>query len=190
MKNSSYISKVNFHPTADVQSASVGEKTVIWQYSVVLPNAVIGKNCNINCHVFVENDVVIGDDVTIKSGVQIWDGMRIENGVFIGPNATFINDMHPRSKVYLEKYTASTLCEGASIGANVTVLAGVKIGKYSLIGAGSVVTHDVPPYSLCKGNPARHCGYVTRDGTVVHLNLMDKQGRIYQLIDGEPVIVL
>lgn len=112
MNNSSNMSEVRIHSTADVQSANIGGNTVIWQYSVVLPGAVIGRNCNINCHVFIENDVVIGDDVTIKSGVQLWDGMRIGNKVFIGPNATFINDIVPRSKVHVEVYTGSHIREG------------------------------------------------------------------------------
>ncbi len=109
-----------FHPTANVHSTHIGEGTVIWQYCIVLPKAVIGKNCNINCNVFIENDVIIGDNVTIKPGVQIWDGLRIGDNVFIGPNATFTNDILPRSKVYPVKFKGTIIEEGASIGANVT----------------------------------------------------------------------
>lgn len=180
---------ITIHPSSDVQSKKIGDNTVIWQYCVILPEARIGKNCNINCHVFIENDVIIGDDVTVKSGVQLWDGMRVADGVFIGPNATFINDMYPRSKVYLDKYIASILCEGATIGANTTVLGSVTIGRYATVGAGSVVTRDVSPFALVVGNPARQCGYVTKSGTVVNMNLVDKQGFSYTLVDNEPVIL-
>ncbi|HWQ88910.1 MAG TPA: hypothetical protein VN374_02940, partial [Desulfitobacteriaceae bacterium] len=103
-------------------------------------------------------------------------------------NATFINDMYPRSKVYLDKYIASILCEGATIGANTTVLGSVTIGRYATVGAGSVVTRDVSPFALVVGNPARQCGYVTKSGTVVNMNLVDKQGFSYTLVDNEPVI--
>ncbi len=187
MKNSNSISGVRIHTESDVKSRNIGEETCIWQYCVVLPGAVIGRNCNINCHVFIENDVVIGDNVTIKSGVQVWDGMRIENNVFIGPNATFINDSTPRSKAYPEIFTGSLIQEGASIGACATILSGLTIGAYSMIGAGSVVTHDVAPFTLCKGNPARQSGYVTRAGTILNMRLMDKHGVLYKLVDGEPV---
>ncbi|NTV08984.1 MAG: N-acetyltransferase [Chlorobium limicola] len=181
------MSEVRIHSTADVQSANIGGNTVIWQYSVVLPGAVIGRNCNINCHVFIENDVVIGDNVTIKSGVQVWDGMRIESNVFVGPNVTFINDTVPRSKVHVEVYTGSHIREGASIGANATILGGITIGEYAMIGAGSVVTHDVAPFTLWKGNPARQSGYVTTEGKILNMRLMDKHGVSYMFEDGKPV---
>lgn len=142
------------HPTSEVQSTNIGEKTKIWQYCVVLKNAVIGKNCNINYNVFIENDVNIGDNVTIKSGVQIWDGLRIGNNVFIGPNVTFTNDLFPRSKFFLKELLVTNINEGASIGANSTILCGITIGKFAMIGAGSVVTKNVPDYALWYGNPA------------------------------------
>jgi UDP-2-acetamido-3-amino-2,3-dideoxy-glucuronate N-acetyltransferase len=181
-------SGIAIHPTADVQSNNIGEMTVIWQFSVILPNAVIGKNCNINCHVFNENDVIIGDEVTIKPGVQIWDGMRIGDKVFIGPNVTFINDMTPRSQVHSEIYIGSHIKEGASIGANATVLGGITVGEYAIVGAGSVITHDVSQFTLWKGNPARQSGYVTKDARVLNMRLMDKNGIAYKLVKGEPVL--
>lgn len=156
--------KPNIHPTAEVQSKNIGEGTLIWQFCVVLKNASIGKNCNINCNVFIENDVIIGNNVTIKPGVQIWDGLRIEDDVFIGPNATFTNDLLPRSKQYPDKFIETHIRKGASIGANATILAGVKIGEYAMIGAGSVVTKNVPAFTLWYGNPAKHMGYVTKEG--------------------------
>ena len=143
------------HPLADVQSKNIGEDTKIWQFCVVLPNAIIGNNCNINAQVLIENDVIIGDNVTVKSGVQIWDGTRIENNVFIGPNATFTNDLLPRSKEYPESFSGITLKNGASIGANATILPGVTIGERAMVGAGAVVTKDVPDYAIVVGNPAK-----------------------------------
>ena len=174
------------HLSADIQSKKIGEGTVIWQFCVVLPNAVIGENCNINCNVFVENDVIIGDNVTIKSGVQIWDGMRVEDNVFIGPNATFTNDLQPRSKQHPGYFIQTILKKGASIGANATILAGVEIGNYAMIGAGSVVTKNIPPFTLWFGNPAKHKGFVTKTGEIISLDLIDEIGTAYKLVNGEP----
>ncbi len=152
------------HPTADVQTSNIGAGTTIWQYCVILENATLGKNCNINFNVFIENDVVIGDNVTIKSGCQIWDGLRIEDDVFVGPNVTFTNDLMPRSKQYPKEFLKTTIKRGASIGANATIIGGVTIGVYSLIGAGSVVTKNIPDFSLWFGNPATLKGYVCKCG--------------------------
>lgn len=143
------------NPLADVRSELIGEGTTIWQFVIVLDKAQIGKNCNINAHCFIENDVIIGDNVTVKCGVYIWDGMRISDNVFIGPNVTFINDNYPRSKNYPTKFLETTIEEGASIGAGSIILGGLKIGANSLIGAGSVVTKDIPAHELWIGNPAR-----------------------------------
>ncbi len=143
------------HFTADVQSTNIGERTTVWQFSVILPGAVIGQDCNINCHTFIENDVKIGNRVTIKSGVFIWDGIEIEDDVFIGPNATFVNDKYPRSKHYPKEFQRTKICEAASIGANATIMGGITIGKHALVGAGSVVTKDVPAYAMVYGNPAK-----------------------------------
>ncbi|QOW10633.1 N-acetyltransferase [Kaistella flava (ex Peng et al. 2021)] len=143
------------HPLSDVQTQNIGKDTFVWQYTVILKQAVIGNNCNINCQVFIENDVVIGNNVTIKPGVQIWDGLRIEDHVFIGPNVTFTNDRYPRSKQYPDEFQQTLVKKGASIGANATILGGLTIGENSLIGAGSVVTKNVPDNELWVGNPAR-----------------------------------
>lgn len=157
--------KLNFykHPLSDVQAKDIGEQTRIWQFCVILPNAKIGENCNICAHTLIENDVVIGNNVTIKSGVFIWDGITIEDNVFVGPNVTFTNDKKPRSKKYPEKFLTTLVQEGASIGANATILPGIKIGKFSMIGAGSVVLKDVPPFSIVAGNPAKIIGQVSND---------------------------
>lgn len=134
--------------------AEIGKNTKVWAFVHVLPGAVIGCDCNICDHVFIENDVIIGDRVTIKCGVQIWDGLRIEEDVFIGPNATFTNDTFPRSKQdFVLKRTR--IEKGASIGANATILPGLTIGADAMVGAGSVVTKNVPSGVLVAGNPAR-----------------------------------
>jgi len=146
---------IRIHPTAEVQTAQIGEETIIWQYCVILKRAQIGSNCNINYNVFIENDVKIGNNVTIKSGVQIWDGVIIEDDVFVGPNVTFTNDKYPRSKQYPEQFTQTIIREGASIGAGSVLLCGLIIGKNAMIGAGSVVTKNVPDNELWFGNPAR-----------------------------------
>lgn len=138
------------HKLADVQSKNIGQDTKIWQFCVVLENAVIGKNCNICAHVLIENDVIIGNNVTVKSGVQLWDGIRIEDNVFIGPNVTFTNDLYPRSKKYPEKFLQTIVKKGASIGANSTILPGITIGENAMIAAGSIVTKDVPANTLYK----------------------------------------
>ena len=152
------------HNLADVQSQNIGENTNIWQFCVVLKNAKIGNNCNINAGVLVENDVVIGNNVTIKSGVQIWDGVTLEDSVFIGPNVTFTNDFLPRSKQYPKDFLKTTIKEFASVGANSTIIGGVIIGEYAMIGAGSVITKDVKTQELWYGNPAIHKGYVCKCG--------------------------
>ena len=127
---------------------------------MVLQHAVIGENCNINAQVLIENDVVIGNNVTIKSGVQLWDGTRIEDNVFIGPNATFTNDLMPRSKQYPEAFLGITLKQGASIGANATLLPGITVGERAMVGAGAVVIEDVPAYAVVVGNPAKVVRYI------------------------------
>lgn len=152
------------HKLADVQSQNIGENTNIWQFCVVLKNAQIGSNCNINAQVLIENDVIIGNNVTLKSGVQIWDGITLEDNVFIGPNVTFTNDFTPRSKQYPKEFLRTTVKEFASIGANSTIIGGITIEKYAMIGAGSVITKDVGLQELWYGNPATHKGYVCKCG--------------------------
>lgn len=150
------------HPLSDVQTSEIGEGTRVWQFSVVLKDAKIGRNCNICAHTLIENDVVIGDNVTIKSGVYIWDGTRIGDNVFIGPCASFTNDKMPRSKVYPDEFSRITVEECASIGANATLLPGITIGQHAMVGAGAVVTKDVPAYAVVVGNPAKIIRYIER----------------------------
>jgi acetyltransferase-like isoleucine patch superfamily enzyme len=150
----------DIHPLSDVQSIFIGKHTRVWQYCVILEGAKIGENCNICAHTMIEGDVIIGDNVTIKSGVFIWNNTRIEDNVFIGPNATFTNDPLPRSKVYPSSFINITIQKGASIGANATLLPGVTIGKNAMVGAGAVVTRDVPENAVVVGNPAKIIRYL------------------------------
>jgi UDP-2-acetamido-3-amino-2,3-dideoxy-glucuronate N-acetyltransferase len=143
------------HTLSDVQSTNIGEGTRIWQFCVVLPGAVIGKSCNICSHCLIENDVKIGDGVTIKSGVQLWDGVEIEDNVFIGPNVTFSNDKYPKSGNRDFELKTIKIGQGASIGANATILPGVTIGEGAVVGAGCVVTKDVDAHTTVVGNPGR-----------------------------------
>ncbi|ANC04457.1 dTDP-6-deoxy-3,4-keto-hexulose isomerase [Pseudomonas putida] len=153
----------SIHRLSDVQTDDVGEGTRIWQYAVVLHGAQIGRSCNLCAHTFIEGGVVVGDNVTIKCGVYLWDGVRVENNVFIGPNATFTNDREPRSKQYPDVYAKTLLKEGCSIGANATLLPGITIGKHAMVGAGAVVTKDVPDYAVVVGNPAKVIRELERD---------------------------
>jgi len=176
------------HHLSDVQTKNIGENTVIWQYSVVLSGAKIGGNCNINCHTFIENDVEIGDNVTIKSGVYLWDGIKCSNNVFIGPNATFVNNKTPRSKQFPEKHIGCIIGEGASVGANATIMGQISIGEFAMIAAGSVVTRNVKPYELVVGNPARHRAWLDEFGKKLnHLGgdlYESESGKKFVLMDG------
>jgi UDP-2-acetamido-3-amino-2,3-dideoxy-glucuronate N-acetyltransferase len=147
------------HPQALIESENIGSGTRVWAFAHVLSGAVIGEDCNICDHVFIENDVRVGNRVTIKCGVQLWDGLTLEDDVFVGPNVTFTNDLFPRSKQYPTEFSQTLVRTGASIGANATILPGITIGINAMIGAGSVVTKSVPPYAVVVGNPARIKGY-------------------------------
>jgi UDP-2-acetamido-3-amino-2,3-dideoxy-glucuronate N-acetyltransferase len=148
------------HSAGLCETTDVGAGTRIWAFAHVLPGARIGSECNICDHVFIENEVVIGDRVTIKCGVAVWDGVRIEDDAFVGPAVTFTNDAFPRSKVARRRLADTVVRERASLGANCTILPGITIGTAAMVGAGSVVTHDVPPFAIVAGNPARIVGYV------------------------------
>lgn len=142
------------HPLADCQNKNIPDNTNIWQFCVILPGAQIGKNVNICSHCFIENEVKIGNNVTIKCGVQVWDGVELEDNVMIGSNVTFTNDMYPRAKNKEWKMLPTRVCKGASVGAGSTLLPGITIGENAMIGAGSVVTKDVPAGEIRVGNPA------------------------------------
>lgn len=169
------------HKLSDCRNINIPKDTNIWQFCIIFPNAQIGNNCNICAHVLIEDDVVVGDNVTIKSGVQLWNGIRVRDNVFIGPNVTFTNDLIPRSKKYPEQFEKTEIGKGASIGANATIICGNCIGEYALIGAGSVVTKDIPPYTVWYGNPAVQRGFVTKDGMLLDMDKKDINGKIHEL---------
>lgn len=176
------------HPHAIVEGKNIGDGSRIWAFAHILPEAQIGENANICDHCFIENEVVIGDNVTLKCGVYLWDGITIEDNVFVGPNATFTNDLFPRSKNEGYDQEKITLRKGSSIGANATILAGITIGEYALVGAGAVVTKDVPAYTIVYGNPAQSQGYICQCGK--KMSIVDNQsscdcGKRYELVDGK-----
>jgi acetyltransferase-like isoleucine patch superfamily enzyme len=142
------------HERALVETEAIGPRTRIWAFAHVMPGATIGADCNICDHTYVESDVTLGDRVTVKSGVYLWEGTVIEDDVFIGPQATFTNDRHPRSRQPFTLEGITVRC-GASIGAGAVLLPGVTVGEGAMVGAGSVVTRDVPPGAVMVGNPAR-----------------------------------
>ena len=154
------------HKLADCQTTRIGKNTKVWQFCVILPDAEIGDYCNICANVLIENKVKVGNHCTIKSGVQLWDGVTLEDNVCVGPNVTFTNDRVPRAGNKNYKMYPTTVKKGASISANSTVVAGVTIGEYALIGAGSVVTKDIPPHTVWYGNPATMRGTIDEKGTI------------------------
>jgi len=149
------------HSTAIVESDRIGEGTRIWHFAHIRNGSRIGRNCNIGKSVYIDKDAQIGDNVKIQNFVSVYKGVKIDDDVFIGPSATFTNDLFPRSFLWNEEHIIYTyVCRGASIGANSTIICGVTIGKYAMIGAGSVVTRDVPDFALVYGNPAEIEGWV------------------------------
>ena len=155
---------VEVHESALLESENVGKGTRIWAHTHILPGARIGEDCNICDQVFIENDVIIGNRVTVKCGVHLWDGVRIEDDVFVGPNVAFTNDRFPRSKHYPKEFLNTVIRRGASIGANATLLPGITIGENAMVGAGAVVTRDVPENAVVVGNPARLIRCLTEIG--------------------------
>jgi acetyltransferase-like isoleucine patch superfamily enzyme len=150
------------HPKAICESNSIASGTRIWAFCNVQEKAVIGKDCNICDHCFVENNVVVGDRVTLKNGVSLWEGVKLEDDVFVGPNAVFTNDIKPRSKVYHDEPDRTLVRQGATIGANAVIIAGNTVGRYAFIGAGAVLTKSAPDFTIWLGNPARQAGFVCK----------------------------
>jgi serine acetyltransferase len=150
-----------FHSKALVETSQVGAGTRVWAFAHVMKGARVGKDCNIGDHCYVEGKCVIGDRVTIKNGVSVWDAVTVENDVFIGPNAVFTNDLFPISRKQGE-FVKTLVRTGSCIGANSTIICGVEIGRCAFVGAGSVVTRNVPDFALAYGNPARIRGYLCR----------------------------
>ena len=166
--------KPYIHPSAIVETHSIGKNTYVWAFTHVMSDVFIGKNCNIGGHCFIEKGVSIGDNTTIKNGNMIWEGIAIEKGVFIGPQVVFTNDQYPRSPRLFQKFDKyvkkenwlqkTTVKKGASIGGGAVILPGIMIGEYALIAAAAVVTKDVLPYSLVMGSPAKFKCCVCRCG--------------------------
>ena len=148
------------HPKAIVDSDDVGEGTRVWAFAHVMDGVSVGKWCNIGEGCFLESGVSVGDHVTFKNGVAVWTGVHIGNYAFIGPNASFTNDLYPRAWIKPPRFQNTWVGLGASIGANATIICGVTLGDYSMVGAGSVVTHDTKPFELVTGNPAIHRGWI------------------------------
>ncbi|MFQ5918817.1 MAG: acyltransferase [Thermoplasmata archaeon] len=156
---------VHAHPTAEISSdAEIGDGTYVWHHAQVREDAKIGRNCRLGKDVYVDKNVVVGDDCKLQNGATLYDGLVVGNGVFIGPHAVFTNDLYPRARPNDWEIVPTVVEDGASIGANATVLCGVTIGSHAMVAAGSVVTHDVPGHGLVQGVPARLQGYVCHCG--------------------------
>ena len=175
------------HEKALCESTQIGNETRIWAFSHIMKDVKIGEYCNFGDGSFVESGVSIGNRVTVKNGVCIWHGVTIEDDVFLGPNCVFTNDLFPRSRVYLSTDVPTIVKKGTFIGANATIVAGVTLGIYSMIGAGSVVTKDVPDFALVVGNPSKTIGWIgvkceklpiKNDG-----DIFENENGIYQMID-------
>lgn len=167
------MNEIFVHPASIVETQQIGKGTRIWAFTHVMRNVSIGVNCNIGEHCFIESGVTIGSNVTIKNGNMIWEGVTLEDGVFVGPHVFFTNDLYPRSprlpqarKRYSDRgWLLPTLVRiGASLGAGTVILAGITIGEFSMVGAGALVTRDVPPYALVIGNPAHVRRWVCQCG--------------------------
>lgn len=182
------MSKIFIHKKAIVETKEIGEGSRIWAFVHILKGAKIGKNANICDHVFIENEVKIGNDVTVKNGVSIWNGITIGNKVFIGPGVIFTNDRYPRSKNVNYKKEKTIIKNGASVGAGAIILAGCTVEEYAMIGAGSLVSRDVPAHALIYGNPPKVKGFIcvcTRKIDFKGGKFKCQCGRKYQTINGK-----
>ena len=178
------------HPTAIVdEGAWIGEGSKIWHFTHVMPGAVIGSNCNIGQNVFMDNNTITGNSVKIQNNVSVYNGVVLEDGVFVGPSVVFTNVINPRSFIERKTEFKKTLIKkGATIGANATIICGNSIGEYAMIGAGAVVTKDVPAYALMIGNPAKQKGWISEQGHNLHFNeegkaVCEGNASVYQLSD-------
>ncbi len=171
------------HPHALCESDSVGARTRVWAFAHILPGAVIGTDCNVCDHAFVEGRVRVGNGVTIKNGVQLFDGVTVEDEVFLGPHCIFTNDRNPRAAVKKgsDEAVATRLERGVTVGANATVVCGTTLHAYAFVGAGAVVTADVPAHAMVVGNPARAVGWMCCCGTRLGGDLKCGCGRRYRL---------
>lgn len=180
------------HPSAIVEhGANIGSRTRVWAFVHILPGAKVGADCNVCDHTFIEGNVVVGNRVTIKTSISLWDGMTVEDDVFLGPNACFTNDKRPRSKQYPSEFPPTLLRQGCSMGANSTTLPGLTIGRYAMVGAGSVVTRSVPDFGLVFGNPSRLVGWVCKCGNRLPAALAGRLncncGLVYEQVTPEEI---
>lgn len=182
------------HPNALVETDDIGKDSRIWAFAHVLKNVKIGADCNICDGCFVESGVVIGDRVTIKNGISLWDGLTIEDDVFLGPFCVFTNDTFPRSKAHKGTYEKTLVKKGASVGANSTILCGIELGSYCLIGAGAVVTKSVPDFAVVTGNPARFKYWISKTGEKLDFDenrtASDSAGNKYELNQDKDKVTL
>lgn len=183
--------QVFIHPTAIIdEGAQIGEGTHIWHFSHLMATCQVGERCNIGQNVYIDNNVTIGNGVKIQNNVSVYNGVIIEDDVFLGPSAVFTNVINPRSYIERKSEFKKTLVQkGASIGANATILCGIEIGSYAMIGAGAVVVKNVPPYALMIGNPARQAGWVSEAGLTLDFDQQGiatcpQSGKQYQLKNG------
>ena len=174
------------HPSGLCESDDVGTGTRVWAFAHVLPGAVLGADCNICDHCYIETGAILGTNVTVKNGVAVWDMVTLEDDVFVGPNVAFTNDLRPRAAVKRDRsdFLATTVRRGATVGANATIVCGTEIGEHAFVAAGAVVVRDVPAFGLVAGNPARHIGWVcTCGGTLPASLVCGACGRRYQCVD-------
>jgi UDP-2-acetamido-3-amino-2,3-dideoxy-glucuronate N-acetyltransferase len=174
------------HPQALVETDAIGDGTRVWAFAHVMAGAQIGDHCNICDSVFVESNVVIGNHVTIKNGVSVWDGVSLADGVFVGPNAVFTNDLNPRAAVKKgrELFVPTLVEQGASIGANATIVCGTRVGRFAFIGAGAVIIRDVPDFAVMVGNPARQIGFMCECGERLDPKRECQCGLRFEKVDG------
>ncbi len=185
------------HETAVIdEGARIGNGTKIWHFSHIMPECIIGENCNIGQNVVISPKVVLGKNVKVQNNVSIYTGVVCEDDVFLGPSAVFTNVINPRSHINRkEEFRRTIVRRGASIGANATIVCGVEIGEYAMVGAGTVVTKDVKPFALVVGNPAKAIGWVSRNGCKLKFNENDEAfcpetGEKYTLIDGQLICII
>jgi UDP-2-acetamido-3-amino-2,3-dideoxy-glucuronate N-acetyltransferase len=169
---------VFIHPTAVVDAgAQIDAGTKVWHFTHLMPRCIVGADCIIGQNVFIDNDVVIGAGVKIQNNVSVYNGVLLEDGVFVGPSVVFTNVINPRSFVERkQEFKRTVIHTGASIGANATIVCGIEVGAYAMVGAGAVVTRSVLPFALVYGNPARQYGWISRNG---HPLLFDGQGEAF-----------
>ena len=178
------------HETSFVdENVDIGEGTKIWHFSHVLQNSTIGANCNIGQNVVIGPNVNVGKNCKIQNNISVYEGISIEDNVFLGPSCVFTNVINPRSFIERKnEYKKTLVAEGASIGANATIICGVTIGRYSIVGAGAVVTKDVEPYSVVTGNPAKFYSMTTKEGEILDSNLVSKKtGIAYRILNGDVI---